>query len=320
MISIKSSVVKIDEIDLQDHTFKISTDKDLACLTESIQHLGLITPPLLFQKESGYILVSGFRRIAACKNLKFVRINAGILDDALGPLDCAQIAIAENSFQRELNLVEISRALNLLEHFIKKESKIGNVTKLLNLPENPSLIKKIKKIHRLSDSMQDGILYNRISMDMALKLDSLGENEGSVFLKIFNELSLSRNKQKELLSHIEEISIRDDIAIAQLLKSKDVQEILTNRDFDRTQKTKYLRDFLKKRRYPHLYFSEKQFFDSLKKIKLGNRMSLKPADYFEGNSFTMQISFKDLKELGLHLKTLNQIKKNPLLKDLLDRK
>jgi ParB family chromosome partitioning protein len=320
MVSIKSSVVKIDEIDLQDHTFKISIDKDLARLTESIQHLGLIVPPLLFHGKSGYAVISGFRRIAVCRNLKFLQIAAGILDDASGPLDCAQIAIAENSFQRELNLIETSRALNLLGRFIKEPLKIENIAKSLGLPGNSALIQKIQKIQRLSDSIQDGILHNRISMDMAFSLSSLGENEGRTILEIFNELSLSRSKQKELLSHIQEISIRDDIAIDRLLASKDVQDILADHEADRTQKTKSLRDFLKKRRYPHLYFAEKEFFDSLNKIKLGNRISLRPTDYFEGDSFSLHLSFKDLNELKSHLKTLDQITQNPLLIDLLDKK
>ncbi len=320
MISIKSSVAKIDEIDLQDQTFKISIDKDLTRLTESIQHLGLITPPLLSRKNSGYIVISGFRRIAACKNLKFERLHAGVLDDALAPLSRAQIAIAENSFQRELNLIETARALNLLGYFIKGPSKIENIAKSLGLPENLALIKKIQKIQRLSGPMQDGILNNQISMDMALKLGSLKENEGRAFLNIFNELSLSRNKQKELLTNIEEISIRDGIAIDRLLASRDVQNILSDRDIDRTQKTKSLRNFLKKRRYPHLYSAEQQFFDSLNKIKLGNRISLRPADFFEGDSLTLHISFRDLKELEFHLKTLNQVIQNPLLANLLDTK
>ena len=320
MTSIDSSVVKIDDIDLQDLTFKISTAKDLGPLTESIRHLGLITPPLLFQKKSRYILVSGFRRVAACTNLKFEQINAGILDDGLTLLDCAKIAVAENSFQRELNLIETSRALNLLARFLKRPLEIGPIAKALNLPQNLSLVKKIQKIDRLPDFLQEGLLQHRVSMDMAFKLDNLGHNESSACWEIFNELRLSRNKQKELLTNIQEISIREDISIRRLLSSKEIQGILKDGDLDRTQKTKSLRDICKKRRFPNLYEKEKKFFNSLKQINTGSRISLKPPDYFEGNTFTVKLTFKDLQELDHHLKTLEQIKNKPILIDLIDNK
>jgi ParB family chromosome partitioning protein len=320
MISIESSVVKIDEIDHQDRTFKISTDTDLHPLTESIRQLGLITPPLLLQKKSRYILVSGFRRIAACRNLTLEQINAGIVDDGLALLDCAKVAIAENSFQRELNLIETSRALNLLAHSSKTSSEISTIAQALNLPQNLSLIKKIQKIDRLPGFLQESLLHHRISMDMAFKLNRLKEDESSAFLKIFNELRLSRSKQKELMTHIEEISIRDDISIRGLLTSKDIQDVLDNQELDRTQKTKRMRDIFKQKRYPHLYACEKQFFDSLKHINTGNRVSLKPPDYFEGDSFTLHMSFKDHKELNQHLKALEQIKDTSILTRLINKK
>jgi ParB family chromosome partitioning protein len=203
---------------------------------------------------------------------------------------------------------------------MKRPSEIEDVVDALNLPQNLSHIKKIQKIDRLPGFLQEGLLHNRISMDMAFKLNRLGKNESSVFLEIFKELRLSRNKQKELLTNIQEISVRDDIPLKQLLVSRDIQDILKDGELDRTLKTKRLRDIFKKRRFPHLYEKERQFFDSLKQINTGRRISLKPPDYFEGNWFTVNISFKDLKELDQHLKTLEQIKDNPMLSDLIHKK
>jgi ParB family chromosome partitioning protein len=272
------------------------------------------------QKKSGYCPVSGFRRIAACRNLKFEEIRARILDDGHDLLDCAQMAIAENSFQRELNLVEKSRALNILAHFLQRSSKIEKAAKALNLPANTSLIEKIRKIDRLPGSLQECLLNDSISMHMAFKLDRLEENEGSALLDIIKELRLSRNKQKELLTHIEEISIRDGLPIMQLVASEDVQGILKDDDLDRTQKTGNLRDVLRKRRFPHLYESERQFSDSLQELNLGGRISMKPPEYFEGNSFSVHLSFKDQEELDRHLKTLHRIKDIPQLANLINRK
>ena len=320
MISNRAYDVAVDQIELQDSTFQISTDKDLDRLAGSIEGLGLIAPPMLLRRESHYIVVSGFQRIAACRRIRIPRIPARILEEARPSLKCAQLAIAENSLQRTLNLVEISRALNLLDRFVREPSKPGKMLQILGLPESPSLNMKLKKIQHLPGPLQSGILADRISMDMALRLGGLEKNDALLLFHIFSELNLSHSKQKEVLTNIEEISRRENIPLAPLLASNGIQVILDDDGLDRLQKTKYLRDYIKKRRFPHLYAAEKQFADLLKKMKLGNRMALKPADYFEGTSLTLSISFKDLNELHQDVTTLNQELKKSNLSDLINLK
>ena len=71
--------IPLSRIDLQDDTFRITTRTDVNDLLRSIQYDGLITPPLLIKKSSAFIIVSGFRRIAACLELEWKEITARIL-------------------------------------------------------------------------------------------------------------------------------------------------------------------------------------------------------------------------------------------------
>jgi hypothetical protein len=258
--------------------------------------------------------------MAACKALALETVNAGVVNPEATPADCAQIAIAANSFQRDLNLVEMSRALNLLASFLTDPAQVEDAAGALNLPQSSARINKIQKIERLPAALKDSLLQNRISLEMALELDGLGSEAGAAVCRLFSRLQLSRGKQRELLTNLMEISRRDDIPVGRLLASRRVQNVLSDREMDRNQKTKRLRDLFREKRFPRLYASEKRFAGSLKKISTGNRMSLHPPDYFEGDAFTVHFSFRDPKELTHHLKTLEQLAQNPLLSDLMSKK
>ena len=67
---------KVEEISLteltpfKDHPFKVKNDEEMAELMKSIADSGVLVPALARQKDSGgYELISGHRRLAACKAL-----------------------------------------------------------------------------------------------------------------------------------------------------------------------------------------------------------------------------------------------------------
>lgn len=66
---------KVDELPLdelkpfKDHPFKVMEDEEMERLKESIRVSGVLIPALARPTESGYELISGHRRLAACRAL-----------------------------------------------------------------------------------------------------------------------------------------------------------------------------------------------------------------------------------------------------------
>lgn len=296
----------MDAIHPTDCTYQISTPKELSGLVDSIKEIGLITPPILHRQASHSIVVSGFRRIDACRKLGLPSVEARILDETVSPLNCAQFAIAENSFQRDMNPVEISRALNLLDRMGVSPSAAETLARSLGLPSNPSIAAKLKKIQKMPPLLQQGIIDSQLSLDVALRLARLPKNDGCLLAEIFLKLGLSRGKQKEMLTNSQEIAARDDLRLSTVLSSESFQAILNNPDLDRRQKTNRLRAYLRQKRFPHIDAAEKKFSAALRTLKLGEKTVLQHPDYFEGTDSTLRISFKDLNELLQQLKILNQ--------------
>ena len=140
---------------------------------------------MLIANSAGYAIVCGFRRVAACRKLGWTRITARILEKTVDRFKTAQLSIADNAFQRSLNLVETSRALKLLDDFGPDNQQRREAAEALGLPISRSVTPEVKKICRLPLPIQEGILTNIINLTMALELGGLDPTtaEGLVRLR-----------------------------------------------------------------------------------------------------------------------------------------
>ena len=307
-------------INFQDDTFRITTRTDVNDLLESIQYDGLITPPLLIKKNSDFIIVSGFRRIAACLKLDWNEITARILKPEAGALDCLRLAIAENALQRSLNLIETSRCLQKLSLFIANTRHLAESASSLGLPDNPSIIDKIKSLSLLPRPIQSSILADTISLAMAKELESLEADCAIAFTRLFDQLKIGLNKQKEIVTRVKEIARRDGLSMQEVMEDKCFIEIITHRDLDRGQKSRKLRSYLRQRRYPRIAEAEQKFEAHRKNISLGNDIKLIPPKEFEATTYGLHLTFTNLEHLKTLQTRLNKIIQQPDFKKILERK
>lgn len=316
-------IIELSSIDSNDDTYRITTKTGIDDLVDSIKNVGLMNPPLLMEKsysqQPEFTIVCGFRRVAACRFLGWTDIEARILDPDTGELECIKLAITDNALQRHLNLIEESGSLHMLSGFFKDNISKSKAAQALGLPKNPSIIKKIESICHLPLPIQNCILSNTVSLAMAVELCAFEQEISVAFVKLFDDLKLSLNKQRELITLVKEIALREDISIMKLLCESDFQKILNKDDSDRTQKTKEIRHYLKKRRFPAITIAESEFEKDVKCLKLGNSAKLIPPNNFEGTTYMLRLSFSNLKELGCHAAALEKIIQNPAIKKILGR-
>jgi len=313
----KHKIAKLSLIDSKDESFLITTQKNIDHLMHSIDNVGLLNLPLLIEKSAGFKIVCGFHRIEACRRLDWSDIEVRMLDSDTKRIECIKYAITDNSLQRPLNLIEQSRSINMLCDFFKDFSSLGKELSYMGLPDNQSIIKKIKELRHLPISVQNGILSNTISLAMALELGRLQQEAGESFAKLFETLKLSLNKQREILTLVKEISLREDISILKVIENNVLQKILTNEDLDKNQKISKIRIYLKQRRFPVITAAEKEFERHLKKLKLGNGIKFIPPKNFEGSTYMLKIFFRNLTELKVRKAIFDSFMQNTRLKKIL---
>jgi ParB family chromosome partitioning protein len=315
----KAFTVPLSAINLNDRTFLITTDTAHDDLSVSIKSVGLMNPPFLIHKASGYRIVTGFRRINACHCLGWPDIDAKVLKPDTPELECVKLAVSDNSFQRPLNLIETSRSISLIRSLIEEDEIFMKTATQLGLPNNLAVLKKMEILCHLPRSIQQGVLSESISLAMALDLGKLKNDAGCIFAEIFDTLKLSLNKQREILTLVEEITVREDLSIQDLFQEKEVKDIIAADDLDRTQKTRNLRQYLKRRRYPEITNAKKNFERCMKKLKLGPGLQLIPPRNFEGQTYALHLYFEKLTDLADRQTTLNRLVQDPDFKFILKR-
>ena len=310
--------VPLNRIDTTDDTFRITTRTDIDDLLASIPHVGLLNSPLVIKQASAFRIISGFRRLAACTKLGWEEVAARVLNPDLSPLKCLRFAIADNAFQRPLNLVETSRALHKLSAHSNTGKRLIESASSLGLPSNPSVIKKIKDLCLLPEGIQSSIIADTISLSMAMDLKQLAPQCAMTFAQLFNEFKLSLNKQREIVTLVKEIARREGVSMQMVLEDRQLQDIIIDQDLDRGQKARELRIYLRQRRFPQIVKAEAMFEYRRKQLSLGNEIKLIPPKDFEGTTYTVNMSFSSIAELkALHAK-LYRMLQHPGLKKIIE--
>ena len=311
--------IALDRINLQDDEFRITTGEDLNGLLKSIQCDGLITPPLLIKKNSFFTIISGFRRISVCQKLAWNEITARVLKPDVGALDCLRLAIADNTFQRPLNLIETSRCLYKLSSYIPNNKRLTELAANLGLPSNPAAIGKIRSLCLLPLPIQRSIMTERISLATAKELESLDTDSALSFARLFDQLKIGLNKQREIITLVREIASRDGLSTQTVMDDRLIMDIMGDSNLDRGQKTHKLRYTLRQRRYPQITAAQKTFETHRKNLKLGENIQLIPPKDFEATTYGLNLTFENLTQLNTLQKKLSQLVHHPALKKILDR-
>jgi len=309
--------IKINEIDFDDNTFQISTEKSIDKLCSSIEYIGLINNPVLKIKKNEskqYKIICGFKRLKALKQLKFNTVIIKLVNE--DDLTCAILAILDNSHNRQLNLIEQSRAINLISSFISEDKDLYKVLSNIGFINNRKIIKKISKLCKMPFEIQNAVIENKISLKISEELATLTEDESVKISNFFCNFNLSFGKQIEFLEYIKDISKRDNISILKILYSNEIHNILNNNDIDNRIKADEIRYYIKKKRFPNLSNKEEIFNNEISKLKLLKGMQFQHSPFFEGDSYTINMKIKNNEDLKKFIKKLEDISKHLQINDL----
>ncbi len=306
--------IEISLVDIDDRTFKISTDEDTGTIAPSLRDIGLINPPILHRRNRNFTIVSGFRRIKAARGLSWPKMPYRVLPPDATLQQLARVAIADNSFQRSLDPVEISNALALLETCFPP-SEIPREASRLGLPSNAKRRKDLLALQALPSDAKKAILDESIAVPVAAEISRMDETDMRALVAVFRAANCSLNKQREILSLATQIGARDDISVQRVLASLD--PVLQDDDLDRNAKARSIREKLRKTRYPNIVAQEKNFARLVSGMKLPPRTTLFPPKDFEGGQYRFVLEFKDLNELSAHGRKLQEVVEGPEIRKIL---
>jgi len=301
----KEKTLAIEEISLKDERFRISYYFSLEKLIHSLKEIGLIHPPLVNFRDQRFILVSGWKRVLACLELSLSPIEV-LLTEEEDELQLFLRAFYENLVTREFSLVEKSEILHKLLRFGEKKQKIiSQYLPLLNIPSATAYLDLFLAISQFEPELKKSIHEKNMPLASVQLLAEFIPEERRLILPLL--LPLGQNKQKEILEDLQEISRKNDIPVKEILVTAEIQEILDSPKLSSLQKSERLRIALRKKKYP-CYSSWKDSFDAfLRKVRWPKEIPIKPSPFFEDDTISVTLHFKNEEEFRANLSKLQEI-------------
>jgi len=315
----KAGTARLDKLATDDETYRITTGEDIDSLVVSIATSGLINPPTLLPiKNQPYRIVCGFRRIRACLKLGWPQVPVRLLAADAPAVHCAQIAIADNTFGRALNPVEISRAINLLAADLGDDAAVAEAAGRAGLPLTAADISRLRPLTSLPPRFQAEIIAETLPVPIAQRLLQMDAEDAEAVCDLFGEIRAGLNVQREILDNAQETTLREGVSLREVLTGDDLMQIREDPDLQRPHKTALIRKSIKFRRYPVLTATEERFNRRARALDLPGNVKLIPPAGFEGPDYSLNLKFRSRAQLREHKEILERLLTNDTLKDILD--
>ncbi|NLC27564.1 MAG: ParB/RepB/Spo0J family partition protein [Campylobacteraceae bacterium] len=221
-------------------------------LAQSIKKHGLLQPVIVIEKEDGYMLIAGERRLRATKRAGFSEIKAIVAD--IESENLRELALIENIQREDLNPIELAIAYQelieeynitqegLSEIIHKSRAQITNTMRLLSLsPQTKQYVSegKLSQGHaKVLVGLTPELEEKAVQTIMGQKL-SVRETEKLIKRLKVNSSDLPTKKEKSFPKPLEEVKER---LVKMGFKSKISSQSLTVSFKNEAQ----MQEFLKK--------------------------------------------------------------------------
>ena len=220
------SIVEIELSQLRANPYqprKHFDEESLQELAESIKVHGVFQPIIVKKSIKGYDIIAGERRYRASKLAGLTTIPAIIKD--FSDDEMMQIALLENLQRENLTAIEEAKAYkNIIESMNITQEELAK-----KVGKSRSHITNILGLLKLPASVQDMVLYNKLSMGHARVLSKLDDS----------------NKQEDLAQKV----IDEDISVRELesLVYDNPTSKQTKQKKEKNDEYKYVEDYLKEK-------------------------------------------------------------------------
>ena len=221
----KVEEISIDKlIPFKEHPFKVVEDEEMERLKESIRESGVLIPALARPTENGYELISGHRRLAACRALGMSTIPVivrNLTDEE------AIITMVDSNLQRE-HILPSEKAfaykmkMEALSHQGKTSRQVGEKWSVSQISEagNDSE-RQIHRYIRLTNLIPDILKLvdeGRIALTPAVELSYLNSHEQNALYQIMDcdEVTPSLAQAQRLRRLSEDYTLTDS-GISQIM-------------------------------------------------------------------------------------------------------
>jgi ParB family chromosome partitioning protein len=170
-------------------------EQALTELSQSIKQHGLLQPIVVLEKEDGYLVIAGERRLRAHKLARMERIKAIIADVDIDSIKLRELALIENIQRENLNAIELANSYaELIEVHNITHGELSSI-----VHKSRSQITNTMRLLTLSEYVQQKLLEGKISQGHAKVLVGIDEDRQKVIVDTIIGQKLSVRETENLV-------------------------------------------------------------------------------------------------------------------------
>jgi len=187
--------IDVDEITPNPYQPRKTFDIDaLRELSESIQRHGLLQPIVVIEKDDGYLLVAGERRLRAHKLANIETIKCVVADVDIDDAKLRELALIENIQRENLNAMELAHSYDeLIKVYAITHDELSHVVN-----KSRSQITNTLRLLALIPYVQNKLTSGNISQGHAKILVGFNEKEQKVLVDTIIGQKLSVRETEQL--------------------------------------------------------------------------------------------------------------------------
>jgi hypothetical protein len=311
--------ISLEEIDFNNETFRISEELDPALVLDSLREIGQLNPVILLNGNPLKVIVCGFRRIRAMRQLGSPRILARILScESCNQLRIFELALWDNLSHRQLNLLEKARVLLKLQSVcgVSNDRLVRVYMPILGLMPRESLLQSFVLLNSAQPGLRRSLAEDRLtfaSIEILVKTPYPVQNSLSALM---TNVRLSASLQKKVLSLLEDLAAITDTELDAPLQSPEVLTILDDSRLSPFQKGEKLHEVLYRLRNPGLSLALERFLAQKKLLGLPGSIRITPHPFFETTDLRVEFQASNIERFREMAAALNNAGRLPELEEM----
>lgn len=305
--------ILLKDIDFSSNFFRflpVQTGRQKS-LYKEIRKNGILYPPVLIENKDKYILVSGFKRTLGALKSGKKSVDALVMDyspDSFLKGFYLRAADKDNeNFDETLKFYAESRLYSILLR-IKDIFPQINFQSFIdeNLGKNKKYIEKVSQFLKTPFFIQKAFFEGKIALPVLFEVLKYNAQDTKNIIAFFGELSPGLNRQREIISLVEELAHKEDKSISEVLGDSSLIQIINDDKSPKPQKLSFIISLLNQKRYPEMSRLRKSFELLAKESGFSDNPKIISPKNFEDSDFRLELKFNNVETYFKLCKKINK--------------
>jgi len=304
---VRCCLIPIKDIKISDISYRLRplSDNEIPpSLDENIRAIGILHPPLILKSATGYIILSGRKRIEAGSMHGMKDIPCFVVDDTISPSIKWRLLLSHAVIGSTLSIIEQANFFAKAKSQLSKDQTL-NLLPLVGYKPHRYRLKELAVYRELDQTTIDALHNGTIPAKSGHKVSKLSGDDQKTIVWLIQHYKLGGSKQNKLFTFATDLTRRTRRSLKTILSEWEEQQV--GKQDNRPQQATALLNWLEWQCFPKRNGAEQEFLRFQHDLQLPKNTVLQHTPSFEDKGLTLCLSFADQDDFINHWKDIKKI-------------